>query len=776
MKYLSIKSKAKRAKVLFAFVFAFVSVSAQSLSYGIDPARDTAAFALFNTHMDSIRSHHPTVALVLSGGGAKGAAHVSVIKYLDSIGLHPDLVVGTSIGGLVGGLYACGYTGKQLEEIFLSQHWDTLLRDLRSPAHDALDQKDLNRRILLTTTFGEFNNDFFSHHASVNLRRKFMGGGVVQGQNIYNLLSTLTIGYADERNFLEMPTPFVCVASDMVSASPKVWHSGYLLDALRSTMSIPALFTPVKQDSMVLLDGAMRDNFPVDVARALGADIVIGVDISAPPLKADEINTLLDIVAQTTDVLGRETYEIAKRSTDIYIKPDLQGFSLLSFRSQDILQMMARGDDAVRQHATELNAVVSGGCADLPPAHIPDSIDIAAVCFVGVGQKAEAQLKQLLSQQVTGRRSRVTIRDIQESVDIMMGTKAFETVTYQLLGPRPPYILQFTCKPSAIHQLGVGLRFDSKDLGAILLHVGLNTQSLTGSQLRVEGRLGQRSALTADYALRTRQGWDFGANLAGEYVRNGGFTVEQQELQAVFGHARAETFLHLTRWKDVNIRAGVFLDYWRLFSLLTDPSIARPDFLTESYQQLFPALFAQLRSDSYDDPYFPTRGVRSHLLARLFLPALLEPSGLFCTLEGNLQGVLAAGPVAWMPYAGTRYLSQYNLPYINALAVQPAGRVLEQQMVFVGLNDATTCQRLVATAGLDMRFRLVSKHYLTLKGQVLHQSDELKGFFLRDDSRTDYGFGLEYSYQTVLGPLRAQLHWSTFSRRPGALVGIGLDF
>ena len=339
-----------------------VPAGAQEYTFGIEPTRDSAAFAAFRVRMDSIRQHRPTVALVLSGGGAKGAAHIAVLKHLDSIGLQPDIIVGTSIGGLVGGLYSCGHSGKELEQLFLSQSWDTLLRDLVSTRYDALAQKDFDARCQLSLPFGQLNRDFFvqrDHQRS--LRRNLLGGGVVQGQNICNLLGALTVGHADECSFLDFPIPFVCVATDMVSARAKVWHSGSLVTALRSTMSIPGLFSPVKTNDMVLLDGSMRSNFPVEVARLLGADTVIGVDISAPSLHAYEMNTLVDIIAQTTDVLGRETYDAAVQGTDIYIRPDLREFSLLSFNEADIRSMINRGRLAVTAAAPRLAALRHSG-------------------------------------------------------------------------------------------------------------------------------------------------------------------------------------------------------------------------------------------------------------------------------------------------------------------------------------------------------------------------------------------------------------------------------
>lgn len=780
----SLRNKILRPSTVVAFIFLLCccpgGLRGQELTYGMDPALDSVAFARFRTRMDSIRQHRPTVALVLSGGGAKGAAHIAVLQHLDSIGLRPDLIVGTSIGGLVGGLYSCGHNGKELEKLFLAQSWDTLLRDLISTRYDALAQKDFDARCQISLPFGQLNRDFFAQRGRErNFRRNILVSGAVQGQNVSNLLGSLIIGHADECNFLDLPIPFVCVATDMVSARPKIWHSGSLAVAMRSTMSIPGLFSPVKTNDMVLLDGSMRSNFPVEVARTLGADTVIGVDISAPSLQAYEMNTLVDIIAQTTDVLGRETYDAAVRNTDIYIRPDLREFSLLSFNEADIRSMIQRGRTAVGQAAPRLATLNADyrqpdtGQFSIPNSQLStlDTIPIAAVSFIGIDNKAKTYLLHLLN---LG--DRVTVGDVEDAVDVMMGTKAFGMVTYQFMGPRPPYILQFTCQPSAVNTLGVGVRFDTPEMGAILLQVGFNTHSLTGSRALIEGRLGQRSLLKATYGFRSRDGLGFGVSASTEHIRHGSFSWEEYDYQTSFRHNRGETFLDVSSWKKYNLRAGVLIDHWHLYSFLSDNSLPGMGLDSLGHDNAYLALFAQSRSDTYDDPYFPTKGLRSDLQARFFFPAFIMPTPFFYTLSGNIGAALSTGRFTFQPYAAARYVSITSAPYMNALSVTASSCIFEHQIPFIGLGDAVICQRLVSTAGLSLRMNVTGKHYLALLGQALHQSDELYSHFLADRSSSALGLGIEYAYRSPVGPLRLIGHWSTFDHKFGLLLNLGVDF
>ena len=748
------------------------AAGAQEFSYGIDPARDSAAFAAFRVRMDSVRRERPVVALVLSGGGAKGAAQIPVLKYLDSIGLRPDMIVGTSIGGLVGGLYACGYSGKELEELFLNMAWDTMIRDLASNRYDNLHVKDFDSRCQLSFAFGKRMGDFVTgRRREGDIRRSLLGSGVCQGQNISNLLASLTAAHGDECNFLDLPIPFVCVASDMVSARPKVWHSGDLVTAMRSSMTIPGLFSLVKTHDMVLLDGSLRSNFPVEVARAMGADTVIGVDISSPPLKAEEINTLMDIIYQTTDVMGRETYDAAITGTDIYIRPDLHGFSLLSFGQNDIATIMQRGSDELKKHTTRLKKLAPDQRSTLNAQrsnHL-DTLSIARVSFVGIDEGAERYLRHLLH---LG--DRLTARDIQDAVEMMMGTKAFENVTYRILGPRPPYILQFSCLPAATGVLGVGVRFDSYEMGAILLHAGLNTHSLTGHKATLEGRLGQRSQLSGGYSFHTRQGVNLGVDASIEYMRHGSFIVDSHTYQSSHLHNRADAFAEFMPWRQVAFRTGAMIDQWHLYTLLDDN-----DNLNHSHNlnsQLFASLFARIRTDTWDDPYFPTRGVKGDLLGHLFFHEIQGPTPFFYTLSGNISAAIPVGRLTILPSLATRYVSLDVIPYMNALSVTASSRILEQQIPFVGLGEATFCGRMLSTAGITLRMNVIGKHHVSLLAQALHQSDELYSHFLADRSSSALGLGLEYAYQSPAGPLRLIAHWSTIDHTFGLLLNLGVDF
>ena len=206
------------------------------------------------------------VGVVLSGGGAKGMAHIGVLKVIERAGIPVDYVVGTSMGAIVGGLYSIGYDATTLDSLVRRQDWRYLLSDMVEPRNQSMREKYNQSTYLLSRPI-------------IRSTGLVAEGGLISGHNLANLFSWLTVGYHDSISFDNLPIPFACVATDMVDYSEVVFRSGWLSQAMRASMAIPGVFTPVRIDSMVLVDGGLKNNYPVDVARDMGADVIIGVTL-----------------------------------------------------------------------------------------------------------------------------------------------------------------------------------------------------------------------------------------------------------------------------------------------------------------------------------------------------------------------------------------------------------------------------------------------------------------------------------------------------------------
>jgi NTE family protein len=288
------------------------------------------------------------VGLVLSGGGAKGAAEAGVLKIIEEEGVPIDYIAGTSIGAIVGGLYACGYRSADLDTLFCSRDWKTLLAD-RNVEYDA---DFLKKKDGVTYFFGYPINRKRNKQADRNI-------GAIRGDSVTGLFNRLT-QRPDSIDFRELPIPFCCVAVDLLTMKEIDIKSGRLPQAMRASMAIPGVYKPVQIGSYKLIDGGALNNFPVDVVRAMGADVVIAIDLIQNKQKVKEkamnynlkgLRLLLEWIKRRPDLV--KYYQNVK-DCDVYITPDLKEFEATSFSSQKIRKMMQRGEEAGEQARPQL--------------------------------------------------------------------------------------------------------------------------------------------------------------------------------------------------------------------------------------------------------------------------------------------------------------------------------------------------------------------------------------------------------------------------------------
>ena len=219
------------------------------------------------------------VAVVLSGGGAKGMAHIGVLKVLERAGIPVDIITGTSMGSIVGGLYATGMNAERLDSIVRTQDWNFVLSDKDDLSHQSLRERERQNTYILSTSL------------NLGKKKKKVEGGIILGKNIGRLFAELTYPYNDSIDFNKLPIPFACVATNIVDNTEYVFHSGVLSRAMRASMAIPGAFSPVRMKNMVLVDGGLRNNFPTDVAKEMGADYIIGSSVKEPDKTAEDLKT-----------------------------------------------------------------------------------------------------------------------------------------------------------------------------------------------------------------------------------------------------------------------------------------------------------------------------------------------------------------------------------------------------------------------------------------------------------------------------------------------------
>ena len=778
---------------------------------------DSLAISEVRSMMDSIRRHRPTVALVLSGGGAKGAAHIGVIKYLESIGMPVDMVLGTSMGGLIGGLYALGYNGAQLDSIIRTVDWDLALSDRVPRRFISYSEMKYKERYVLTIPFYYRQKDEKVASADVDfsggqeenqplqlgadktetadiIKTNLMGSlpsGYIKGQNVYNLIAALSVGYQDSLLFSRLPVPFACVATDLVKGEGVFWHSGKMTTALRSTMSIPGVFAPVKVDGMVLVDGGMRDNFPVSEARSLGADIVIGVDLGSDDRKYDEINNIGDLFGQGVDMLGRPATIANRRLLDLNIKPELDEYNMMSFDSRSIDIIIDRGWKAAENCAVTLAYLKSRVGSDAgSPLHGRKAVDFSAVPVTvdgieirGVSDKDRAILMRDIHIEPG---DTLTKADVEGIVARIYGTKVFEFVTYEMEGSGEPYHLVVNCKKGPVHRFGVGLRVDTEEVVAVMLNLGLNSYTLAGSKFDFTAKIGTNPYLGVKYSydnigiptlnLAASVKW---TNI--DMLDAIGMTATNMGLK--YFDTVQEAYLSKLAWSLFDLKGGLRNRYFMVRSLSNE--ITFPGYIDDlEYGTLsndYLSLFLDGRADTFDDGYFPHSGFSAGFNYEWVFSGAPNRITNFHVVSAGIKGIVPARKVfSFIPSASVRFvLGASPLAYMNFAGGSIAGRYFDQQMAFVGRNNVVPMRNILTLFRTDFRFEVARNHYLTGIVNYARDSDTLERY-VSESAGNWFGAGVEYAYNAFFGPVRADLHWSNISRDInggiGFYISIGYNF
>lgn len=771
----------------------------------VNPKEDSIAVSQMRSRMDEIRKYRPTVALVLSGGGAKGAAHIGVIDYVEKLGIPVDLVVGTSMGGLVGSLYSLGYTPVQMDSIVRNIDWGWAFSDRVPREYISYSGMKYREKYMLSVPF-YYERDYFRkkvaddrrfdhvrRHESFNLgaeqdedsdfvKKNLLGSlpsGYIYGQNVSNLISSLTIGYQDSLDFKDLPIPFVCVATDLVSGKAKLWHSGQINTAMRSTMSIPGVFAPVKTEGMVLVDGGLRDNYPTTLAREMGADIIIGVDLSDSRRTYSRVNNLGDIIGQGIDMLGREAFERNVNVPDVKIRPHLHEFNMMSFSSRNIDTIIVRGYEAALAQDSLLREVAAktSGIYVYPKkrgavAFAGDSLVISDIEIRGVSPRERAILMSRLGISFG---QKINRGDLDEIVGQIYGTEAYDFVTYELLGSREPYRLVLHCKKGPVHQLGLGVRADTEEIVSVLLNVGLFTHKLSGHSFDLSGKISANPYINLNWSYDMPKFPTMNAMVTARWadlnmLNFGG----ENRLSFSYFSSRQELYLSNIHWKYFDIKGGIRNEVFDLRNLRASQFIGDYDFTQLTND--FVSLYLDARTDTFDDGYFPSKGVKAGASYSWTFAGFPHQFNNFHTVQADAQVVVPmGGRVAFIPSLNVRFLMGENVPvaYFNAIGGTLAGRYVDQQIPFIGINKLAAMKNILTIFRADLRVKIARNHYVKAIANYARDCDYFMSYGVGPGH---FGAGLEYSYDTILGPLSANVHWSSFTGKAGFFISAGYSF
>jgi len=425
----------------------------------------------------------PMVGLALSGGSAKGIAHVGVLRALERLGVRVDVVAGTSMGSVVGGLYALGLPVDSVEAIIRRADWPRIINDQSPRAYRFLDQRRLDERAILSVPLENL--------------RVTLPSGAIMGSSVLRLLEVVTWEAATVRRFTDLPRPFVALTTDLETGEAVPLRQGVLSDALRASTGIPAVLEPFPLDGRLLVDGALSRNLPATDARELGADFVICSDVSDPLDSAEDLESLFDVFSQVTSIgMLRATTE-QRALCDVLIRPDVDGISPLAF--DEVSDWVLRGDTAVAPHAERLRALArEAPLVDAPPPSplfLADSVRIARIDIEGTADPGVIRLVRSELELQVG--DFVDAPGMEARLGDLDATGLFGIVRYELDRMEGGVGLTVTVEERPHDRLAVGFRYDDEWRAALLFTATVHNVLRYGSVARLDLRVGEETRIGA---------------------------------------------------------------------------------------------------------------------------------------------------------------------------------------------------------------------------------------------------------------------------------------
>nr|WP_321358523.1 patatin-like phospholipase family protein [uncultured Draconibacterium sp.] len=558
-----------------------------------------AVFPVYSQEENQVEK--PKVALVLSGGGAKGLAHIGVLKVLEEAGIRPDIITGTSMGSIMGSLYAVGYTADELSDINKYANWDLLLTDKVRLLSVAMDEKGETKKYLFEIPI---------HEKKINLP-----AGVIEGQHLEAYFSELLWPLTEEEDFNKLPVPFHCMSVDIISGETIELSSGDLVKSIRASMSIPTVFSPVQMDSMLLVDGGVTSNFPVQEALNMGADIIIGVYVGfQEDITVDDIKSMTDVLQRSIALGGIVDAKEQFAKCAVLIIPDLHDYSAADFMKGQAIQQI--GEDAAREKLSEIKALAEKydlGYKVVDRIPQPKKIRITGIEVTGLKYLSK---NFILSKSGIDIGDMVSSDDIKDAIDFMYGSMHFGKLTYSLKRDwnSEGYILTFHVKERPRAMVKLAPRYDD-DLGvgittnftlrnmiapATRMMISFNIAENPGMEIKLNKFVGKKQRLSDYFFMNTYSYklpfYDAGKRL-GNYKR--GYFGGGYGLEYLFG-------------LNHQLGGSAFYKYNRL-TPRADLQTIYPEADFDNLKSHDWGYQVYYKVNTTDDLYFPKRGIKLNI-------------------------------------------------------------------------------------------------------------------------------------------------------------------
>ena len=683
---------------------------------------------------------HPKVGLVLSGGAARGLAHIGVLKALEEQGVRIDAIAGTSMGAVVGGLYASGYKVEELEQLALEIDWQQALSDA-PPRRDVPFRRKQDDRDFLVKQKLSFRDD-----GSLGLPL-----GVIQGQNLALLLESKLAHTADTRDFDQLPIPFRAVATDIASGEKVVFRRGHLPQVIRASMSIPAVFAPVEMDGRLLVDGGMVDNIPLDVVREMGVDVAIVVDIGTPLRNRKQLATVVDVLNQSITLMTRRNSEeqlAAVRPDDILIQPPLASYGSTDFGSAR--EMIEAGYRATRILEARLAVLCQPeGDSDLAVARSPrQRTPVITAIRVENDSKVSDEVIRYYIRQPVG--EPLELDRLQTDMGTLYGLDYFDRVQYRVVhkGDDHTLVINARGKRGGTDYLRLGLNLSDDMRGDSAFNLGasyrVNGINQLGAEWLTRAQIGDQQELYSEFY----QPLDTGSRyFIAPYLDMSSQNIEATLDNDPIAEYRLERYgfgLNLGRQIGTygEVRLGVGKAWGEANVRIGDQDLPKVSF-NEGFYDL------KYSFDTLDNVYFPHSGEDISLTLRQYDEALDSDQG-YRQWEFNLDKAISHGADTWV--LGGRYGRTLDeAPVVTSSFVVGGARQLS------GFRQDSVSGQNISLLRMVYYRRLTPRAYLPLDFPLYLGGSLERGRAWNNDNEFDSGYinaaSIFLGIETPLGPL-----------------------
>lgn len=713
------------------------------------------------------------VGLVLSGGGAKGLAHIGVLKVLDSLGVRVDYVAGTSMGAIIGSLYASGYSGKEIDSIFKTINFDNIIIDNIPREAKTFYERENSERYALTLPF-----DGFVLRLPTALSR---------GQNTFNLLSELTLHVKDISDFSKLPVPFFCMTTNMETGKAVQLEHGNLAQAVMASGALPTLFQPVNIDNGVYIDGGVVNNYPLDEMKAKRVDLIIGVDVQDELSKSKDLKSATEILYQIQNYKTLSDMVEKVKNTDIYIKPDIAEFNVVSF--DEGKEIIENGVLASQKHLEELEEVVNKQRTHFvkrPPIKHIDSISINNIEIKGNEKYTRAYV---LGKLKLKNNSRVSYSDFSSGVNNLIGTNNFDNFTYDLKPSKNKsgYNLITNVKESSKKTaLKLALHYDDLYKSAALVNVTTKRLLTNNDVMSFDLILGDNLRYNFDYYIDKGFYWSIGVRSRfNQFNRNVYANIllrdevsDVNKLDAELKDITNQFYVQTQFLRDMILRLGAEHKYLKISSETITDSPESSDRIFEN--RTYFSGFGQMNYDSYDNKYFPKSGFYFNGDFHLYLYATPNDTDFykFSIAQADFGYAFKINNKfsASILSEGGFSIGMNESPFLNFTFGGYGSNYINNIKSFYGYDWLSITGDSFVKTTFKLDYEFIANHHFSATANLANVDDEIftSGEWFTSPDYTGYALG--YGWDSFLGPVQATYSFSPETKKSVWFLNIGFKF